>query len=84
MNRILVLDPASQTSRPIDALLSLLNEAEGFDPVSIPDLTNLPELASTASALICPYERYSEALASRPIPVVVLDAEGDIRRAVRW
>ena len=82
MNRILVLDPASQSSRPIDSLLSLLNEAEGFDPVSIPDLTNLPELASTASALVCLYDRYIEALASRPIPVLVLDEQGDIRRAV--
>ena len=72
MNRILVLDPESQTSRPIESLLSLLNEAEGFDPVSIPDLTNLPELASTASALLCIYERHSEALASRSIPVVIV------------
>lgn len=82
MNRILVLDPASQASRPIDFLLSLLNDAEGYEPVSIPDLSSLPELASTASALVCVYERVSEALASRSLPVVVLDDAPDVRRAV--
>ncbi len=82
MNRILVLDPESQESRPIDALLSLLSAAEGFDPVSISDLTNLPELASTASALLCLYERHAEALANRALPVLVVDEAGDVRRAV--
>ncbi len=82
MNRILVLDPASQTSRPIESVKSLLNGAQGYEPVSIPDLTNLPELASTASALLCLYDRHSEALASRSIPVLVIDAEPDVRRAV--
>ena len=37
MNRILVLEPGSQSLRPIESLLSLLNEAEGFEPVSIAD-----------------------------------------------
>ncbi len=82
MNRILVLEPESQTSRPIESLKSLLAEAEGFEPVSIPDLTNLPELASTASALLCVYEKHAEALASRSIPVVVIDDEPNVRRAV--
>ena len=82
MNRILVLDPASQTSRPIESFLSLLADAEGFESVSIPDLTNLPELASNASALVCSYDRHSEALASRSLPVLVLDEAADIRRAV--
>ena len=82
MNRILVLDPASQTARPIDSLLSLLSRAEGYEPVSISDLKNLPELASTASALLCTYDRHGEALASRSIPVLVVDEAPDIRRAV--
>lgn len=82
MNRILVLDPGSQTSRPLDSLISLLDEAEGFEPVSIPDLAQLPELASTACALLCTYERHGEALASRSVPVVVVDANPDVRRAV--
>jgi DNA-binding NtrC family response regulator len=82
MNRILVLDPESQTSRPIESLLTLLGAAEGFEPVSIPDLKNLPELASGASALLCPYEKHGEALASRSIPVLVVDEPADVRRAV--
>lgn len=82
MNRILVLDPESQASRPIESLLSLLDSAEGYEPVSIPDLTHLPELASTASALLCMYERRGEALANRSIPVLVVDETPDVRHAV--
>jgi DNA-binding NtrC family response regulator len=82
MNRILVLDPESQALRSIESLLSLLNDAEDYEAVSIPDLTNLPELATTASALLCAYARHGEALASRSIPVIVVDDTPDIRRAV--
>jgi DNA-binding NtrC family response regulator len=79
MNRILVLDPESPTSRHI---ASLLAEAEGYESVSIQTLSSLPEFAVTASALVCRYERHSEALTSRALPVLIVDAEPGIRRAI--
>lgn len=77
MNRILVLD--SRKSRHIAALLA---EAEGYEPVPVPTKEGLPALTATADAIVCSYERESEALAGRALPVLVIDDEPGIRRAV--
>ena len=60
MNRILVLDPESPEMRQI---VSLLSEAEDYEPVSVANVTELPELCATASAVLCAFDRHAETLA---------------------
>ena len=79
MNRILVLDSGSRTSGHIDALLA---GAEGYESVPVPTLEDLTRLAATATAIVCSFERESEALRGGPLPVLIVDDEPGIRRAV--
>ena len=79
MNRILVLDPESPESRHA---VSLLREAGDYEPVPVTDATTLPLHATGAAALLCRFEQHGQALATRALPVILLDAAPDIRRAV--
>ncbi len=79
MNRILVLDSGSRLTRHIDALLA---DAEGFESVSVATPGELAGLAAAANAIVCAYERLTDALSARSLPVLILDEEPDIRRAV--
>ncbi len=79
MNRILLLEPESPELRRIR---SLLDEAEAFEPVPISDITTLPQYSAAAGAILCRFERHAEVLANRSLPVILLDSEPDIRRAV--
>jgi two-component system response regulator HydG len=79
MNRILVLDSGSRISRHIAALLA---DAEGYESLPVQALDDLAESAARADAIVCPYARESEALTGSSLPVVVVDDEPGIRRAV--